>query len=89
MSFPRVVVTSFVLALLLGLPSLALSAEEPSATGHEDLGSYDFAASAGGEALASFERGVGALHSFWYDEAADAFRAAQAADPGFAMAYWG
>jgi tetratricopeptide (TPR) repeat protein len=32
---------------------------------------------------------VAALHSFWYDEAAEAFRMAQKADPDFAMAYWG
>jgi hypothetical protein len=29
------------------------------------------------------------LHSFEYDEAIEAFRQAQKADPGFAMAYWG
>ncbi len=29
------------------------------------------------------------LHSFGYEEAIEAFQAAQAADPGFAMAYWG
>ena len=34
-------------------------------------------------------RGVLLLHSFEYDEAIDAFRQAQKADPGFAMAYWG
>jgi thioredoxin-like negative regulator of GroEL len=30
-----------------------------------------------------------ALHSFFYDEALDEFRAAQKLAPGFAMAYWG
>jgi tetratricopeptide (TPR) repeat protein len=34
-------------------------------------------------------RGVLFLHSFEYDDAIDAFRQAQKADPGFAMAYWG
>jgi tetratricopeptide (TPR) repeat protein len=29
------------------------------------------------------------LHSFEYDDAIDAFRAAQKVDPGFALAYWG
>ena len=33
--------------------------------------------------------GVLLLHSFEYDDAIDAFRQAQKADPGFAMAYWG
>src|SRR5262245_34196871 len=36
-----------------------------------------------------FERGLLALHSFWYDEAGAQFQAAVDADPGFAMAYWG
>jgi tetratricopeptide (TPR) repeat protein len=34
-------------------------------------------------------RGVLLLHSFEYDDAIDAFRQAQKAGPGFAMAYWG
>jgi tetratricopeptide (TPR) repeat protein len=36
-----------------------------------------------------FLDGLAALHSFWYEEAADLFRQAQEADPGFALAYWG
>jgi tetratricopeptide (TPR) repeat protein len=36
-----------------------------------------------------FTRGVLFLHSFEYASAAEAFRAAQTADPEFAMAYWG
>jgi tetratricopeptide (TPR) repeat protein len=55
-----------------------------------DLGSVEFPTSARSpEAQRHFLRGVAALHNFWYDEAADAFRAAQAAEPGFALAYWG
>src|SRR5688572_9580348 len=54
-----------------------------------ELGSVEFPTSGAPAAQAHFLRGVAALHSFWYDEAADAFRAAQQADPGFAMAYWG
>lgn len=41
------------------------------------------------EAQAPFLDGLAALHSFWYDEAAELFREAQEADPGFALAYWG
>ena len=40
-------------------------------------------------AQADFIRGVGWLHSFMYEDAIDAFRAAQKIDPSFAMAYWG
>jgi tetratricopeptide (TPR) repeat protein len=36
-----------------------------------------------------FLRGLALLHNFEYPRAAEAFRQAQAADPGFAMAYWG
>ncbi len=37
-------------------------------------------------ARAAFERGMVALHSFAYADAHDGFRAAIAAEPGFAMA---
>lgn len=53
------------------------------------LGRLEFPASGAPAAREPFLRGVAALHSFWYDEAADAFREAQKADPGFAMSYWG
>src|SRR5206468_4241126 len=36
-----------------------------------------------------FIRGVLALHSFWFEEAADQFRECTKADPGFMMGYWG
>jgi Tfp pilus assembly protein PilF len=36
-----------------------------------------------------FERGVAALHSFWYEEALEAFETALKIDPNFAMAWWG
>jgi tetratricopeptide (TPR) repeat protein len=36
-----------------------------------------------------FQRGVWWLHNFGYEEAIDEFQAAQLADTGFAMAYWG
>jgi len=40
-------------------------------------------------AEAHFLRGLALLHNFEYSRAAEAFRAAQAAGPDFAMAYWG
>ncbi|HUG46640.1 MAG TPA: hypothetical protein VMK31_09060 [Sphingomicrobium sp.] len=36
-----------------------------------------------------FQRGLALLHNFEYSAAAEAFRAAQQADPDFALAYWG
>ncbi len=53
------------------------------------LGKVEFATSGGREAQAHFLRGVAAMHSFWYEEALEEFRAATKADPGFAMGYWG
>ena len=40
-------------------------------------------------AASEFQRGVTWLHSFMYEDAIDAFRAAQEIDPDFVMAYWG
>lgn len=60
-----------------------------SALSAAELGQVEFPTSGSPAAREPFVRGVAALHSFWYDEAADAFREAQKADPGFAMAYWG
>jgi tetratricopeptide (TPR) repeat protein len=55
-----------------------------------ELGSVTFPSSAkNAEAQALFERGVAALHSFWYEEAEDSFRKARTLEPSFAMAYWG
>ena len=54
-----------------------------------DLGTIQFPTSGSPEAQAHFIRGVSALHSFWYEEAAEAFQMAYQTDPDFAMAYWG
>jgi tetratricopeptide (TPR) repeat protein len=75
---------------LFAMPA-ALLAVLAAAPAHaaSDLGKLDFPTSGSAAAQEHFLRGVAALHSFWYDEAADAFREAQKAEPGFAMAYWG
>ncbi|HSG39494.1 MAG TPA: hypothetical protein VLE27_07625, partial [Thermoanaerobaculia bacterium] len=70
------------------LPILLVALAVPAHAGSE-LGQIDFPTSASPAAQAQFVRGVAALHSFFYDEAADLFREAQKADPGFALAYWG
>ncbi|MGE0361928.1 MAG: hypothetical protein AB7H93_11680 [Vicinamibacterales bacterium] len=53
------------------------------------LGSLAFPNSGAAAAQEDFLRGVAWLHSFGYEDAIAAFRAAQATDPSFAMAYWG
>lgn len=53
------------------------------------LGQVDFPTSGVPAAQPHFVRGVAALHSFWYEEAIDAFQTALRIDPHFAMAWWG
>jgi tetratricopeptide (TPR) repeat protein len=52
-------------------------------------GDIAFANSGSKAAQPSFLEGLALLHDFEYQRAAEAFRRAEAADPGFAMAYWG
>jgi tetratricopeptide (TPR) repeat protein len=63
------------------------TSKQPASLGQ--LGSIEFPASGAAEAQPHFLRGVAALHSFWYEEAIDAFQRATAIDPQFAMGYWG
>ena len=70
---------------LLALLSLTQSAAQRA----PQLGSFTFPNSGAPAAQADFLRGVAWLHSFGYEEAIEAFRAAQKVDPSFAMAYWG
>ena len=54
-----------------------------------DLGKIDFPTSGSAEAQQRFITGALLLHSFEYDDAAEAFQQAQKTEPDFAMAYWG
>ena len=78
----------FATALTLVLPACVLVA---AATRQPDipLGTIDFPTSGAPAAQHDFVRGVAWLHSFGYEEAIEAFRAAQRVDSQFAMAYWG
>jgi tetratricopeptide (TPR) repeat protein len=73
-------------AVLVGAISLGLLSGPAAA---ESLGKIDFPTTGTAPARVHFVRGVLALHSFFYDEALDEFRAATKAEPGFAMGYWG
>ena len=86
----------FLIAIfLIGLPQVSLSETDPasSASGSPaslgQLGNIEFPASGSTEAYPHFLRGVAALHSFWYEEAIEAFRRATTIDPNFVMGYWG
>src|SRR5262245_4756479 len=53
------------------------------------LGTVTFPATGSADAQFDFLHGVAALHSFWYEEALEAFGRAAKIDPKFMMAYWG
>jgi len=53
------------------------------------LGRVEFPTSGSEKAQAHFLRGLAALHSFWYEEALEAFRESTKVEPDFAMGYWG
>ncbi len=76
-------------ALLALLAPLAPLAPLPLPAAAAELGSVAFANSGAAAAQPAFQRGLAALHSFWYPEAEEAFREAREIDPGFALAYWG
>src|SRR6476469_5509581 len=54
-----------------------------------NLGRVEFPTSGSPAAQTHFLRGLAALHSFWYEEALDAFRESTRTDPDFMMGYWG
>jgi len=78
-------------ALVLALTASQTGVSQKSAplTHVDGLGSISFPNSGNAAAQAPFIRGVLLLHSFEYETAAEAFRQAQTADVGFALAYWG
>ncbi|HKK07896.1 MAG TPA: hypothetical protein VKA44_03350, partial [Gemmatimonadota bacterium] len=76
--------------LLFAAPWAAPAAAQSPSLEVPGLGSLTMATSATSDtAQRAFLRGVLLLHLFEYDRAEAAFRAAEAAEPGFGMAYWG
>jgi tetratricopeptide (TPR) repeat protein len=79
-------------ALGLSLPpsgGVASGQEHASHGAKGSLGTVEFPVSCTTEAQESFTRGVALLHSFTYEESAEAFRDAAAKDPRCTMAHWG
>ena len=76
----------FVLLCLCCCLAIAANAQQSQSGA---LGQVDFPTSGSKAAQVHFLRGVAALHSFWYEEALEAFREATKADPDFVMGYWG
>ncbi|HET9785987.1 MAG TPA: hypothetical protein VFP47_02580, partial [Pyrinomonadaceae bacterium] len=54
-----------------------------------ELGKVEFPTSGSEKAQAHFLRGLAALHSFWFEEALEAFRESTKIEPDFMMGYWG
>jgi tetratricopeptide (TPR) repeat protein len=75
----------FVLLLLVAC-GVGLRAQPPAPV---ELGTINFTTSAKPAAQGPFLVGVKALYNFEFDIAAEVFREAQKADPGFALGYWG
>lgn len=69
--------------ILVVLLAVTVNAQE------SQLGRVEFQTSGSPAAQAHFLRGLAALHSFWYEEALEAFRESTKADPDFMMGYWG
>lgn len=73
--------------MLCSVTAVAQSRDEQTPQAIEGLGSIAFPTSTDSiKAQNVFNRGMLLLHLFEYDDAAEAFKKAEALDPGFAMA---
>ena len=72
-----------VVGVIVAMIAFSVNAQE------SQLGRVEFPTSGSKEAQSHFLRGLAALHSFWYEEALEAFRESTKVDPDFAMGYWG
>src|SRR2546425_12523550 len=88
LGFVVVMLACVALASPSGKPRL-LTPAVPIASQAPELGTIRFPTSGAAAAQPAFIEGVKDLHSFEFDEAAEAFKNAQQADPSFALAYWG
>lgn len=71
------------LVVLIAVLGVSVSAQ------NAQLGNVRFENSGSEKAQASFLRGLAALHSFWYEEALEAFRESSRIDPDFMIGLWG
>ena len=76
-------------AIFAALGLLLFTRCSPPAEDHNKLGTVYFNVTGDKEALPHFEEGLLLLHSFEFEDAAEAFIRAQQADSSMAMAYWG
>ena len=76
-------VTQFLAITIIGAVAVTASAQDSR------LGSVKFPNSGSERVQSHFLRGLAALHSFWYEEALEAFRESTKIEPDFMMGYWG
>ena len=81
----KIITLTIIILSLITLPGYSQSKSVTAGR----YGLVAFANSGARAAQGDFLEGLALLHDFEYPAAADAFRRAEAADPGFAMAYWG
>jgi tetratricopeptide (TPR) repeat protein len=84
MKLANVILTAF-----LSLSLTALHAHEPADEQSRRLGNVHFETSCKPGAQIEFDRGVAALHSFYFGEAKRSFTASLQADPRCGISYWG
>src|SRR5882672_216943 len=79
----RIARSSNMLVVLIMVLTASVSAQ------NSQLGKVEFQTSGSPAAQAYFLRGLAALHSFWFEEALEAFRESTRIEPDFMMGYWG
>ena len=82
----------FLTAILLALCPSPASTQEMHTHSHdaaEKLGQVNFIVSCSASAQKQFNRATALLHSFWYEEAENAYATIARDEPNCAMAYWG
>ena len=75
--------TQLVAIAIIGVMAVSANAQDSR------LGSVKFPNSGSEKVQGHFLRGLAALHSFWYEEALEAFRESTRIEPDFMMGYWG
>ena len=83
------VTTAVVVTAFLGLSLTPLSAHETTGGESGRLGNVHFETSCKADAQAQVDRGIAALHSFFFGEAKRSFSASLQVDPGCGISYWG
>jgi hypothetical protein len=84
MRLANVILTAF-----LSVSFTALHAHEPAGEQSRRLGNVHFETSCKAGAQVEFDRGVAALHSFYFGEAKRSFTASLQVDPQCGISYWG